>query len=203
MFPHPDHHRYSPRRPWAPLTDAEFAALRPFFTREGAGRPLHDLRGRLNAVFWVACQKGPWRLLPRDIGPADTASRQFRRWVGAGIWTRLLKLVARPDCPPLLRRLEHWICRAYRRALRLLGLPGLALAQRLGLRSALPAPWWMLPKPDLSESWRPLMARMQERALALVETRAWQEARRWFRALIWMHRFLGGASRIPRCLDVG
>jgi hypothetical protein len=137
------------------------------------------------------------------MGPADTAHRQFRRWAHAGVWTRLLQAVADPRCPLMLKRMEPWICRAYRRALRILKLKGLILAQRLGLLSALPGPWWMLPKPDLSETWRPLMARMQERALALVETRAWQEARRWFRALIWMHRFLGGASRIPRCLDAG
>ena len=47
--------------------------------------------------------------------------------------------------------MESWICRSYRRAWRLLGVSGVALARRLGFLSALRGPSWYLPDPDLSE----------------------------------------------------
>ena len=50
-----------------------------------------------------------------------------------------------------MRALEHWICGACRRATRLRGLRIIALARRLGFLSALKAPSWVLPNPDLAE----------------------------------------------------
>ena len=47
----------------------------------------------------------------------------------------------------VLRRLESWICRAYRRAWRLLGVQGMALARRLGFLSGLRGPSSLLPDP--------------------------------------------------------
>lgn len=187
-------YRHATRRPWQPLTTLQFAAIRRFFENTGAGRPMHDLRGRLDAIFWVACHNGPWRLLPAEMGPAEAAQRQFRRWVHKGVWERLLLAVSAADAPPMLKWLEHWVCRAWRRCLRILDLPGLRLAQRLGLASALPGPWWMLPKPDLSEAWLPLMLAMLKHARTL-PPREWKP---WLAAARWMHGFLGGASRLPR-----
>ena len=150
--------RYGPERAWAPLSDDEWAALSPFVFR-AAGRPVRDPRGRLDYVFWIAANTRPgrapppWRALPPEFGKPDTASRQFRRWAKAGLWTRLLEALADPDRPgaAALRGLESWICRAYRRAWRLLGVEGAALARRLGFLSALRGPSWLLPDPDLSE----------------------------------------------------
>ena len=50
-----------------------------------------------------------------------------------GLWTKLLQALADPDHPgiTILRRLESWICRTYRRAWRLLGVGGMALAPML------------------------------------------------------------------------
>ena len=64
---------------------------------------------------------------------------------------RALKALARPDAPPALLALEHWIVSACRRAARLRGPGIVALARRLGFLSALRAPSRLLPKPDLSE----------------------------------------------------
>jgi len=50
--------------------------------------------------------------------------------------------------------MEYWLCRAARRAMRLLGMAGLVRARRLGLLTALPMVPWMMPDPDLSESLR-------------------------------------------------
>ncbi len=183
-------------RPWQPLDDAELGVLAPFFARQGSGRPIFDIRARLDAILWAACHDGPWKDLPPDMGPADTASRQFRRWAHAGVWSRLLTAVADPAAPPALRRLEHWICRAYRRALRILKIAGIVLARRLGLHSALNAPASMLPDPDLSKILMPLVqakvAAMQGRCdLGMIPI---------LRMAMAIHKLVGGRTRIPRWL---
>ena len=118
--------RYSPERAWAPLSDDEWAVLAPFVLRSaeaaGPGRPVRDPRGRLDAVFWLAANARPgrapppWAALPPRFGKPDTASRHFRRLADAGLWERLLRALDRPDAPPALRALEHWVCAACRRA---------------------------------------------------------------------------------------
>ena len=92
-------------------------------------------------------------MLPPEFGKPDTVARQFRRWAAAALWTRLLEALADPDYPGIavLRRLESWVCRSYRRAWRILGVQGVVLARRLGFLSALRAPSVFLPDPDLSE----------------------------------------------------
>jgi transposase len=155
------HRRYSPERPWETLSDDEWAVLSPFVFRHSAaaGRPIRDPRARLDAIFWLAANTlpgrapPPWAALPPAFGKPDTVSRQFRRWAKAGLWTKLLGALADAHYPGLavLRRLENWICRTYRRAWRLLGVGGMALARRLGFLSALRGPSWLLPDPDLSE----------------------------------------------------
>ena len=102
----------------------------------------------------------------------------------------------------MLRRLESWICRTYRRAWRLLGIPGVALARRLGFLSALRAPTIYLPDPDLSE-W------VQKRLHPILEVMR-DKGFRAARALMPCPDFLsvsgkllktaGGRVRIPRCL---
>ena len=64
----------------------------------------------------------------------------FRRLTHNGLWTRLLTLLAETHPNHPLRAIEHRICRAARRAYRILGLRLILLARRLGLRSALPGP---------------------------------------------------------------
>ncbi|MBY0332129.1 MAG: transposase [Acetobacteraceae bacterium] len=147
----PRRSRYSPPRPWAPMTDAEWDALAPFLRPAGSrGRPIEGgARARLDAVFRIVSGKLPWG------AEADTLSRQFRRWAASGLFARLLKTVARSrrarSVPEALRGLEHWICAAHRRSVRVCGVGAIALARRLGMLSALPGPPWMLPDPVLSE----------------------------------------------------
>jgi transposase len=142
----------TPPRRWQPLSDAEWDALLPFvLVRNGPGRPLRDARRRMDAVFWLAASGSAWRTVPPRFGKADTVSRHFRRLAHAGLWERLLKALARPDAPPALLALEHWVVCACRRAARLRGMGIVALARRLGFLSALRAPSHLLPKPDLSE----------------------------------------------------
>jgi transposase len=127
--------------------------------RRPAGRPIREPRQRLDAIFWLAAHTlpgrapPPWAALPAAFGKPDTISRQFRRWARQGLWTKLLEALADAHYPGLaiLRRLESWVCRTFRRAWRLLGVQGMALARRLGFLSALRGPSWLLPDPDLSE----------------------------------------------------
>jgi transposase len=182
--------------PWRPLADDELQALAPYFIHRGAGRPIFDIRARLDAIFWAVTHNGPWKDLPAHLGPADTASRQFRRWAHKGIWSELLKHAAMPGAPPILRRLEHWLCRAFRRALRILKFPGIALARSLGMESALPAPAWMLPNPHLSETLLPMMRRMAQLTLG----RPAKTVRAVTSLLKSCERVITGARRISKWL---
>ena len=132
---------------------------------------MRDPRGRLDAIFWMAAHLpgpgwslAPWRTLPPEFGKPDTVARQFRRWAQAGLWARLLEALADPEYPgiAILRCLESWICRTFRRAWRLLGVQGVVLARRLGFLSALRAPSVFLPDPHLSESIKSKLRRLRD-----------------------------------------
>jgi transposase len=138
--------------PWRPMDDEEWEAVMHFmvFVHPGPGRPtIHGARRALDACFHAACFAGPWKKLPAAFGKPDSIHRLFRRWTHAGLWKMMLKFVAKER--PGLEAIQYWVCRAFRRAWRIQGLAGLRLARRLGLDSALRAPSWMLPDPDLSE----------------------------------------------------
>ena len=166
------------------MSDLEWHALMPFvLRRSGPGRPLREIRERLDAMFWVGASHKAWGELPERFGLWGTVARHFRRLTHRGLWQRLLEelAVVGPDHP--LRGLEHFICRAARRAYRLVGLGLVVLARRLGLRAALPGPPWLLPNPDLSQS-------LADVDLPLDDWRA-------VRALRWLWGFAAGRRRIP------
>ncbi len=97
----------------------------------------------------------------------------------------------------MLRRLESWICRAFRRAWRLLGVQGMALARRLGFLSALRGPSWLLPDPDLSEQvfrkLRAAMLRAREHGLRALPDGFLRSYRR-------LLAIAAGRRSVPRCL---
>lgn len=138
-------HYTAPHR-FAPLTDAEFAALAPYLHREGPGRPIDRPRETLDAIFAALLSNTRWS---HQGERHDTLHRRFRRWAHAGLWTRLLTDAAQRRA---LKPLRYRICRAYRAAIRILGIRAIALARRLGFLTALPGPPWMLPDPILSET---------------------------------------------------
>ncbi|MCI0754556.1 transposase [Teichococcus vastitatis] len=198
--PLPHAARLSPPRPWAPLSDAEWHALLPYLLpRSPQGRPIRELRARMDAIFHTACSHAPWADLPDRFGKPDTVSRYFRRLTHAGLWQRLLLALAEAAPAHPLRAIEHWICRAARRAHRILGLPLILLVRRIGLRSALPAPPWLLPDPLLSETLAAL-------PVPAAPPRG-RGGKAWHRALLGsMKRLLrdaGGRARIPRSVRLG
>lgn len=145
---------YTPRQPWAPMTDAEWAALSPYVTRDRArgGRPSDDRR-TWDAIFHVACSRDPWRCLPDVLGNPNSAHRALMRATRAGILDHLLVALS-PH--PLAQRgalasLAYRILRAWRRASRRVSMAALFLAKRLGLWTALPCAPVQLPWEGLSE----------------------------------------------------
>src|SRR4051794_22566572 len=117
---------FTPRRPWTPLTDAEWAALAPHLpradptARRTAGRPIADRRARMDAMLFACVTDCPWREVPDcEVKPLSMA-KQFRRLAHAGVWSGLLRALTATDAPATLRAMEYWICRLARRAMRLL-----------------------------------------------------------------------------------
>jgi transposase len=149
----------------------------------------------MDAIFRIAATNDPWRSLPADCGRPDTVSRCFRRLTQEGLWQRLLTALAASPAGGALRTLEHWICRACRRATRILGLRFIVLIRRLGFLSALKGPSHMVPNPDLSRAVRrfPLEIALRPDAQRGGRNLA-------IRALMALHRLCGGVKRIPRRL---
>ena len=203
----------TPAQPWAPLTDAEWEALRPFLAEHGcgvsdhprAGRPMVDARARLDAIFRAVTLKAPlprggrgtWAQLPAEHGKADTVSRCYRRWARANLWARLLTAVAHPECPKVLGSLTYYICCAFRRAVRLMGLRAIVLARRLRLFSALPAPSVLLPDHDLSESLWPVFPAIVNR----MQEGGWRPDPRAIKGLIALHTLAAGRRRVSRWME--
>ena len=69
---HPIADRLTPPRPWQPLSDDEWLALLPYvLRRSGPGRPIPELRARMDAIFHVCHARLPWHALPPAFGKPD------------------------------------------------------------------------------------------------------------------------------------
>ena len=55
------------------------------------GRPSKSHRVILNGIFWLARSGAPWREVPERYGPWRTVATRFYRWVGSGLFDRLLQ----------------------------------------------------------------------------------------------------------------
>ena len=143
------------RIPFTHLSDRQWAALRPYVVKDHpAGRPMADLRARMNAILFLLSTDAPWRDLPPEHGNWATTARHYRRLTHAGLWENLL--IALKELGPRhpLQQLRRLIFRGARRAATLRGLRIIVLARRLGLIEALPGPSWLVADPDLSQSLR-------------------------------------------------
>jgi transposase len=167
--------------------------------RSPQGRPLQELRHRIDGIFYVAATNAPWKDLPAEFGKPDTVSRYFRRLTHAGVWPRLLEALA--DAAPAhpLRLIEHRICRACRRAYRILGLRFILFVRNIGLRSALPGPPWMLPDHHLSETLAAIKISPPHHAPRGQKTRF----ARLIASLKRLQQAAGGRAHIPRAVRAG
>jgi transposase len=183
------------RIPFIQLSDRQWDALRPYVERDGpAGRPMADLRGRMNAILWLIATDGPWRELPAEYGAAGTVARHFRRLTHAGVWENLL--IALRDLGPRhpIQQIRRLIFRAARRAARLRGLGIIVLARRLDFLEALPGPSWLVADPDLSKSLLAWQKREYQKGCASF-SRFLQD---WGRSLRNLLTLAGGRPNMPR-----
>ena len=152
---------------WRPMTDDEWDDVQFIFAwlHPDRGRPLACPRTALDACFHAACSDKPWRELPAVFGKWQTIHRLFVRWTHKRAWEQLLKFVASRH-NKVSPAIVWWVCKAFRRARRIMGIKGYMLARRLGMDSVLPAPSWFLPDPVVmrfaEEIWRPRMVAVIE-----------------------------------------
>lgn len=191
--------KFAPR-PWAPLTDREFAVLAtwlPGHDGRRRGRPVKDLRRTLDALFWTACSTRPWRALPAHLGKADSASRLLRRWAREGVLDGLVIAVSRSRLAQgcaVLRGMGYWFARLFRRMARVVYPSSLSMVLHLGVADAWPkTPLW-LPRADLSKTTRRLV-RAGEGGLRGTPP---EVARSAARMVFWAQRFLGKIKTFRR-----
>jgi transposase len=147
----------------------------------------------MDAIFQTTATHAPWREAPRTHATPETIARHYRRLTRAGLWERLLIALADASPKHPLRTIEHLIVRACRRAHRILGIGFLVLIRRIGLRSALPGPPWLLPDPDLSET----LSRVPL-PLGIPTTSAGKRSKtEYFSALKHLFKAAEGRARIP------
>lgn len=79
------------------LKDEQWEVLRPLLPRQrGPGRRWRDHRQVIEAVFWQLRTGAPWRDLPVEYGPWQTAYERFLRWREDGTWDQFYqKLLSR------------------------------------------------------------------------------------------------------------
>lgn len=75
------------------LSDQDWGRISSFFRVHVGkqGRPPKDNRMMLEAILWVHRTGAPWRDIPSEFGPWESAYTRFRRWTTAGLWHRILR----------------------------------------------------------------------------------------------------------------
>jgi transposase len=67
------------------LTDDEWQSIADLFPEPAAtGRRQRDRRTVLNGILWILPTGSPWRDLPENFGPWQTAWRLFDQWNSDG-----------------------------------------------------------------------------------------------------------------------
>ncbi len=71
------------------VTDEQWALIEPHLPIAAVG-PVPDLRKHFNAVVWRFRTGCPWRDLPVELGPWQSAYDRFRIWATQGVFQHLL-----------------------------------------------------------------------------------------------------------------
>jgi transposase len=74
------------------LTDEQWSVIEPHLPIAEVG-PIPDLRKHFNAVMWRFRTGSPWRDLPEEFGPWQSAYDRFRIWARGGIFQHLMEAV--------------------------------------------------------------------------------------------------------------
>jgi transposase len=74
------------------LTDEQWALVEPHLPIAAVG-PIPDLRKHVNAVMWRFRVGSPWRDLPAEFGPWQSAYDRFRIWAKQGAFQQVMESV--------------------------------------------------------------------------------------------------------------
>lgn len=79
------------------LTDEQWERIAPLLPpqKPKTGRPAKDHRTVVEAILWIDRTGAPWRDLPKEFGPWQSAATRFYRWVEAGVWDHILQELQR------------------------------------------------------------------------------------------------------------
>jgi transposase len=94
------------------LDNEQWERLRPLLPpqKPRIGRPAKDHRTVLNAILWLLRTGAPWRDLPSQYGPWQTAATRFYRWRRAGVWEGILQaLQQQADADGQLDWEQHYL----------------------------------------------------------------------------------------------
>ncbi|MEU2770974.1 IS5 family transposase [Streptomyces diastaticus] len=76
------------------ITDAMWDRIKPLMPLDPArGRRWADHRRTLEAIAWKYRTGSPWRDLPKELGPFQTAHKRLLRWAADGTWHRIFTAV--------------------------------------------------------------------------------------------------------------
>jgi transposase len=73
------------------LTDEQWELIRDVFPPPArTGRPPRDRRVVVDAILWIVRTGAPWRDLPEELGPWQTAWDLFNKWNSDGTLDEIL-----------------------------------------------------------------------------------------------------------------
>jgi len=84
------------------ISDEKWAIIAPLLERRSKdprGRPPKDKRLIFNAILWILKTGAPWRDLPKEYGPWQTAYKRFAMWAKLAIWDDILKELSKDADP--------------------------------------------------------------------------------------------------------
>ena len=84
------------------ISDEKWQIIAPFLVRQSKdprGRLPMDNRMMFIAILWILITGAPWRDLPKEFGPWQTAYKRFAMWAKLAIWDDILKMLSKDADP--------------------------------------------------------------------------------------------------------
>jgi len=76
------------------LTEARWEQIAPLLPPpKQQGRPAVDSYLLLAGILWIMRTAAPWRQMPEQFGPWQTAYTRYQDWQQSGLWTTILAIL--------------------------------------------------------------------------------------------------------------